>query len=130
MAASVEAAITAKLKATTAVNTAVGGNVAPQLNTQEPAPKRLTYGKLGSESNPKLGGGGSKKAYTVRVDCVAPTEVEAAALGKLVRDALDGWQDKAAGVDGAFHLDSASEVTELGERVSGETFTIWFRPTT
>lgn len=133
MAATVEAALTAKLKATTAVFTAVGGRIYPQLNTQEPEFPQIVYTKIGADTPVKLGGNGGLKAWLVRVECYAETEVAAGALGKLVRDAItpDGtpWRDTGAGVFGCFHNDSAQDFTEDGVRFQTETFTIWFKPT-
>lgn len=128
MAASVEAAVAAKLKATAAVTAVVAGRVYPQLDTQEAAFPQIVYTKLGADDAAGLGGSSGLPAYTVRVDCYAETELAAVALGLLVRAALDGWQDKAAGVHGGFFLDSVGEVTETGVRFQGETFTIRFRP--
>ncbi len=135
MAASVEVAFAAKLKADTAVNTAVGGRVFPQFNTQEPEFPEIVYTLLGADGTTKLGGGsGSLKAYTIRAECYAATELAAVALGKLVRDALtpssgNPWRDLTAGVLGCFHVDSGGDFTDDGVRFHSETFTVWFRPT-
>lgn len=128
-------AVCAKLKATTAVNTAVAGRVFPQLDTQEPGFPQIVYTVLGADAGKTLNRGGSRlKRYTVRIDCYAETELEAGALAKLVKDALApetgaAWSDSASGVQGAFHEDTVTEFTEDGIRVQGETFGVWHEPT-
>lgn len=134
MAASVEAALTAKLKADSGVSAIVGARVFPQLDTQESAFPAVVYTKLGAEGSRRLSGDSGLKAYTVQIDCYAETEAGAVALANAVTGALapcdsDVWVDKAAGVHGAFQVDSASGFTEDGYRYQSVTFQIWFRPT-
>lgn len=131
--ANVETALVAKLKATAAVTAVVGSRIYPQLDTQEGSSPQIVYKKLGAEPTNKLAGSGQLKAYTLQLDCYAETETAAAALGKLVRDALTpsagAWRDTTVGVDGAFHLDSnADNDPNSGFRYHSETFLIWFKP--
>lgn len=133
MPASVEEAVTTKLKATAAVTALASTRVYPQLSTQEPTFPQLVVSKLGADGSANLAGNRSLKSYTVRVECYAETELAAVALGKVVRAALGGqtpWQDKDNGVHGSFFVDSAGEFTEDGIRFQSETFNVVFRPTT
>lgn len=130
-AATPEIALTAKLKAGA---TGAGSDVFPQLNTQEPYFPLIVVTRLGADGGSRLNGSArALKSYTVRVDCYAETQLEAATLAKQVRDLLtpDGspWNDATNGVQGCFFTDSVEEVTEDGIRVSQETYTVWHTPT-
>lgn len=134
MAASAEQATVAKLKATAAVNDAVGGKVYTVADSTDAGTQSIVVTKLGAEGGSRLDGSRGLRRYTLQIDCYADTEAEAQSLGKLVRDALTpedaaAWRDLAAGVHGCFWEDSTGDITEDGVRFQSETFGVWFQPT-
>ncbi|MES2208585.1 MAG: DUF3168 domain-containing protein [Chloroflexota bacterium] len=134
MAASVEQALVAKLKATAAVNDAVAGSVFTFNDSQDAGAPSVIITKLGAEGRATLNGGRALRKWSVQLDCYADTELEAEAIGALVRETLAPagaapWRDLDAGVHGAFFEDSTAGETEDGVRVQSETFSVWFQPT-
>ena len=133
MAATVEQALVARLKAVPAVNDEVGGAVFTATDTQDGELPLIVVTKLGAEGAARLDGGRALKRYTLQADVYATTELEAQTIGAAVREAVAPtgapWRDVAAGVHGALFEDSTGGVTEDGYRIQTETFGVWFQPT-
>lgn len=134
MAASAEQATVSKLKATSAVNDLVDGQVYTVADTQDAGAPAIVVTKLGAEGGSRLDGSRGLRRWTVQIDCYADTEAAAEALAAAVREALApgegaAWRDLAAGVHGTFWEDSTGSVTDDGVRVQSETFGVWFQPT-
>lgn len=133
MSASVEQAIVARLKTSSAVNDAVAGRVFTVADSQDTPTPAIVVTKLGAEGGSTLDGGRALRRWTVQVDGYADTELEAQALGEAIRESLapvEGrWRDFDAGVHGSFFEDSTAGITDDGVRVQSETFGVWFQPT-
>lgn len=129
MAATPHEAINGRLLATSAVTTLIGQRAYPALPTQDPPGDYVVHTVRAGGDGARLGGTARLRAYDVELEVYAETDARAQAILAAVRDALDGWQDRPNGVQGCFAQgDASDDVRGDGSRITGQTFTIWFKP--
>lgn len=76
-----------------------------------------------------LSGRSRLQQYDLRVEAVATTEAESAAVLDTVRILLDGWQDRLAGIQGCFAAEDVDQQTlDDGSEIAGQTFRLHYIP--
>lgn len=90
MPATIREAFRTKIAGDVTVAGYVGTRIAPVRNKQRDGQPSIAYQVLGGRSPLHLAGKSNPQTITFRVDCFALTELDAAAIGKAVRDAVDG----------------------------------------
>lgn len=120
-----------------AVAALVGTAVHPSKPTQETPGDYVVYFRQGGGDAKTLGGRSALQAHDMRVECYSRTQAGAEAILAAVVTRLCGdraaavavWRDRDNGVHGCFAQgDSDEQVTEDGFQVSGQTFSLWFKP--
>lgn len=111
-----------------ALEALIGDRVYPSKPTQDPGGDYVVYFRTGGGDGSKLGGANGLKSGSFRVEAVGQTSDGAEAILKQVVALLDGWSDRAIGVQGCFAEGDADEATDDDNRqVSGQTFSLWFK---
>lgn len=110
----------------------VGSRIFPSKPTQDAQGDYVVYFRTGGGGNTALGGRIGLQAYEMRVECYARTAGSADAILAAVVARLAGppaWRDRPNGVQGCFPVGDADEqVLDDGDQVSGQTFSLWFKP--
>lgn len=107
----------------------VGDRIWPNKPTQDPACPYVTFFRSGGGDGVRLDGATSLNPAEVRVEAVAETQGEADAVMAAVAERLAGWRDRSIGVQGCFPAGDRDEQTnDDGRQVSGQSFTLWFKP--
>ena len=115
----------------------VGTRVYPSKPAQDVAEDYVVYFRTGGGDAKTLGGRSGLQPSDIRVECYASTQAAAEAILKAVTTRLcgdraagvPGWRDRANGVHGCFAQgDSDEQVLDDGGQVSGQTFSLWFKP--
>lgn len=127
MPATIEAAIIARLKSTSGVNTPTAGRIYSTLDTADVDVPQVVATKAGADAGSALDSARSLKRYTITVDVYAETELEAVTIAGAARVSLEAWSGD--GVSGCFHEDSSGSSTEDGLRVQIDSYGVWFQPT-
>lgn len=121
------------------VTALVGTAVFPSKPTQDPPASYVVYFRQGGGDTRTLAGRGGLQPHDIRVECYARTQADAEAILAAVAARLCGdkatatpaWRDRTNGVQGCFAQgDSDEQVTDDGWQVSGQTFSLWFKPQT
>lgn len=120
---------------------AIKGIVRQGIYPNHPAPDTpkpyLVFFKLSGGGNSDLGGKSGLQAYNFRFEFYAETDEEAEEIRRAVLDRLCGnrkksiapWRDMPSGVQGCFPVDDADiDVDDAGNKVAGQTVTLWFCP--
>lgn len=132
-------AIAQRLLTDATVAALVSDRVFPVKPKQDPVGPYVVYFRQGGGDSKTMSGRGGLQAHEMRVECYAPTEAEAEAVlaacaARLAGDRGAGvavWRDRGNGVQGCFaQADSDELVTDDGWMVSGQTFSLWFKPQT
>ncbi len=112
----------------------VASRVYPSKPTQEPTGNYIVYYRTAGGDGVRLGERSGLQNYTVRVEATAETQAAAESIIDAVIARLAGppvWVDKANGVSGCFAQgDKDEDVLEDGRQVSGQSFSVWFKPQT
>ncbi len=125
-------AIAQRLLSDTAIVQLVGQRVAPSVPTQDPTSDYIVYYRVSGGDGRRLAGRNGLQKYDVRIECTAETQARAEAILAAVVARLtpegERWTDPANGVQGCSTSGDADEaVLEDNRRVSGQTFSIWFK---
>jgi hypothetical protein len=102
--------------------------VYPSKPTQGVAGDYVVYWRAGGSDGSTLAGATGLRANEVRVEAVSDTQAGAEAALDAAAALLDGWRDRAIGVQGCFAVGDRDEaVFDDGRQVSGQTFTLHFK---
>ena len=120
-----EEAVRGLLIAHTPLAQLVGDRITPQINTDEPVYPLVIYERSGQEKQPKLNGAQKTSKVLIDVTTYADTEAACGAAAIETVSALNGKRDTTRKVQGIFHTDSQSGLTEDGKRFMQHTFAVW-----
>lgn len=130
-------AIAQRLLTDESITDLVGAAVFPSKPTQDTPGDFLVYFRQGGGDVKTLGARSGLQPHEMRVECYAATQAAAEGLLAAVVTRLCGdrtaevavWRDRANGVHGCFAQGDSDElVTDDGKQVSGQTFSLWFKP--
>lgn len=134
-------AIAQRLLTDTAIVALVDARVFPSKPTQDTVGDYIVYFRQGGGDAKTIAGRSGLQAHEMRVECYAGTQAVAEAILAAVVTRLCGrraygtepavavWRDRENGVHGCFAQGDSDElVTDAGEQVSGQTFSLWFKP--
>lgn len=122
-------AVATRLIGDAPVGALIGDRIYPSKPTQEPSEDYLVYFGQSGGDGVTLDGSTEYHWYEVRVEATSRTQAGAEAIMAAVRTALHGWRDVSQGVQGSFAQSDADEITlEDGRQVSGQTFSVRFKP--
>lgn len=134
-------ALAQRLLTDTALIALVDDRVFPSKPTQNTPGDYVVYFRQGGGDSKTLGGRSGLQASEMRVECYATTSAAAEAILDAVVTRLCGrraagdlpavapWRDRANGVQGCFAQGDSDElVTDDGKQVSGQTFSLHFKP--